>query len=154
MAEQTKKNYYNAFIKPAKLNADARLSVIQEPYRQACQKHALVLDLSMEDVNEFFDRFRAKIFIQGLAQGNVTEAEAVDLFDALAKKLGANPPSITDLAELRCRELPFGCRTLTVDSLNQRDGNTAIVNYYQAGISLHRFADVLAEECNSWYFNG
>ena len=86
VAEQTKKNYYNAFIKPAKLNADARLSVIQEPYRQACQKHALVLDLSMEDVNEFFDRFRAKIFIQGLAQGNVTEAEAVDLFEALAKK--------------------------------------------------------------------
>ena len=89
VAEQTKKNYYNAFIKPAKLNADARLSVIQEPYRQACQKHALVLDLAMEDVNEFFDRFRANIFIQGLAQGNVTEAEAVDLFEALAKK-GSN----------------------------------------------------------------
>ena len=86
VAEQTKKNYYNAFIKPAKLNADARLSVIQEPYRQACQKHALVLDLAMEDVNEFFDRFRAEVFIQGLAQGNVTEAEAVDLFEALAKK--------------------------------------------------------------------
>ena len=89
VAEQTKKNYYNAFIKPAKLNADARLSVIQEPYRQACQKHALVLDLAMEDVNEFFDRFRANIFIQGLAQGNVTEAEAVDLFEALVKK-GSN----------------------------------------------------------------
>ena len=57
-------------------------------------------------------------------------------------KLGANPPSITDLAELRCRELPFGCRTLTVDSLNLRDGNTVIVNYYQEGISLRRFADI------------
>ena len=50
-------------------------------------------------------------------------------------KLGANPPSISDLAELRCRELPFGCRALTANSLNLRDGNTVIVNYYQAGSS-------------------
>ena len=102
VAEQTKKNYYNAFIKPAKLNADARLSVIQEPYRQACQKHALVLDLAMEDVNEFFDRFRAGVFIQGLAQGNVTEAEAVDLFEALAKK-GRN----TLYSSISLKLLPF-----------------------------------------------
>ena len=65
-------------------------------------------------------------------------------------KLGANPPSITDLAELRCRELPFGCRTLTVDSLNPRDGNTVIVNYYQAGISSYRFADT----CKGMELNG
>ena len=57
-------------------------------------------------------------------------------------KLDANPPSITDLAELRCRELPFGCRTLTADSLNLRDGNTVIVNYYQAGSS-HKAINIM-----------
>ena len=29
VAEQTKKNYYNTFIKPSKLCTDARLSLIQ-----------------------------------------------------------------------------------------------------------------------------
>ena len=60
-------------------------------------------------------------------------------------QLGANPPSISDLAELRCRELPFGCRTLTANSLNLRDGNTVIVNYYQAGSSRYGIGLITAE---------
>jgi hypothetical protein len=49
-----------SYIKPMKLTREARLSVLQEPFRESYKKHAIVANVSMEDVEKFFKEFRSQ----------------------------------------------------------------------------------------------
>jgi hypothetical protein len=77
-----------------------------------------------------------QIYLHGLVQGNITEDEAKGFYNVLRTKLGTTHGSDAGkMTELRCRELPAGAHVLTADSLNRRDGNTVITNYYQGHYS-------------------
>jgi nardilysin len=129
--EQTKRSYYNNFLKPMKLVREVRLEVIQHRYWPNTAKHAEVSSVSLSDVLDFKKRLLSNAFLQGLAQGNLTKEEALVCYKAVKNGLGLGPLSDGIVPELRCRELPTGRKILRVETLNKGDGNTAVTNYYQ-----------------------
>ncbi len=152
VCEQTKKNYYNHFIKPMKLAREARITLLQEPFRQSCKKHAIILDTTLKDVSDFLADFKSQMFLQCLAQGNVTEGDALAYFERLRAKLAYSASPADAVTDMRCREMPVGSFSVTADTLNRRDGNTCLTNYYQMGpgdlksLAVVEMANVLIEE--------
>ncbi|TRY68749.1 hypothetical protein TCAL_02496 [Tigriopus californicus] len=128
---QTKKSYYNAFIKPMKLVKDVRMSILQDQFHGAMDRHAVVSELKLDEVRDFAQKFRSEIFIHGLVQGNLTEVEALEIYDLVKGKMKAKPISNGTIPELRCRALPTGKKIVRVAGLNPLDGNTGVTNYYQ-----------------------
>lgn len=105
--DQIKKNYYNHFIKPMKLVRDVRMSVIQDVYFQVTDKHAVVGDISKEEVVAFMKRFMAAAYLQGSVQGNMTREESKACYELFKSKLPFNPIQ-GEKPELRCKILPAG----------------------------------------------
>ena len=137
--DQTKKNYYNFFIAPSKLVRDVRLSVLQDVHWTAMEKHKAISNVTVDMVKSFAKQFMqsSKIFVQGLVQGNVTEAEAIKMHNLVLNILSGNdklnnPSSVTSI---RCNEVPNGQHFLRVNGVNPKDTNTIVTNYYQ---SAHR----------------
>ena len=85
-------------------------------------------------MKDFSGMFLAALYLQGLVQGNLTEAQARQLDLKLRSRLGSfalSPGSVTDV---RCVQLPPGVNTVRCDSLaSSSDTNTLVTNYYQAG---------------------
>ena len=87
-------------------------------------------------MKDFSGKFLAALYLQGLVQGNLTEAQARQLDLKLRSSLGPQlqalaPGSVTDV---RCVQLPPGVNTVRCDSLaSSSDTNTLVTNYYQAG---------------------
>ena len=85
-------------------------------------------------MKDFSGKFLAALYLQGLVQGNLTEAQARQLDLKLRHSIRHSalaPGSVTDV---RCVQLPPGVNTVRCDSLaSSSDTNTLVTNYYQAG---------------------
>jgi len=128
--DQLIKNYHNHSIQPNKLVRDIRLGVLQDSYFSPRAKLAKVRSVTCDQVKNFATEFKKNVFLQGLVQGNLTSAEAKATDANMRSKLNLQP--ITGKTEIRCREIKQGEVTIRVDSLNNKDANTMVVNYYQA----------------------
>jgi len=128
--EQQIKNYHNHSIQPQKLVRDIRLAFLQDAYFSPREKLALAKSITCSQVKKFATEFKKNLFVQGLAQGNVTSAEAKATDAKVRAKLNLGP--FTGVTEIRCREVKEGDVNIRVESLNNKDANTMVVNYYQA----------------------
>jgi len=133
VSEQTRKNYYNHSIKPSKLVRDVRLSVIQDVYWTAFEKHNRIRNLSLDQLKQFIKDFRGHAFIQGLVQGNITSKQAMEIDNKVRSSLGFKPLHPEAQTQLRCKEVAHGSHLVQVDGFNSGDANTLVTNYYQAG---------------------
>merc|ERR1719354_548015 len=131
--EQTRKDYYNHCIKPSQLCRDVRLSVLQDVYWNAHDKHNMVRNITVQHLKDFCTDFLSHAFLQGLMQGNVTAAEAKQVDANVREVLGHKALHPEAVTAVRCREILYGCHFLQVDTLNMSDTNTLVTNYYQAG---------------------
>ena len=50
-----------------------RLSILQDRLSTTMAKHAVINDVTLDDVIKFQKQFLGDVYIQGLAQGNLTE---------------------------------------------------------------------------------
>jgi len=128
--DQQIKNYHNHSIQPQKLVRDIRLAFLQDVYFSARDKLALAKSITCSQVKQFATEFKKNLFVQGLAQGNLTSVEAKATDAKLRAKLNLEPNR--GVTEIRCREVKEGEVIIKVDSLNNKDANTMVVNYYQA----------------------
>jgi len=128
---QTRKDYYNHSIKPSKLVRDVRLSVLQDVYWSGHEKHNKIRDITLQQLKQFSQQFRKKLFLQALIQGNMTAAEAKDIDTKVRKVL--NHSGLDEAVDQRCRQVEEGSYYLQVNTLNTGDSNTLVTNYYQAG---------------------
>ena len=70
--EQMKKEYYNRFIKPDKLERELRLFMMQDVFRTNKDKHDIVEGIGMQNVKDFHSQISQNpIFVQILVQGKI-----------------------------------------------------------------------------------
>jgi len=130
--EQLRKNYHNHSIKPSKLVRDVRLGILQDVYWSPREKLNIVRNITCDQVKEFAKQFKSRVYLQGLVQGNITPDRARTIDNIVRSRLSQNPAK-DRVREIRCNEVKEGEVIIRVDSLNKRDANTMVTNYYQAG---------------------
>ena len=71
--------------------------------------------------------------VQGLVQGNVTQDEAIKMYELVKASLLDKGVSDGDfVTEIRCNEVPDGHHFLRINGVNPKDTNTLVTNYYQS----------------------
>ncbi|XP_051979977.1 nardilysin b [Xyrauchen texanus] len=133
--EQLKKTYFNVLIKPDRLGKDVRLQLLKPHRWSVMQKYqAIMTDLSVADLMDFVDHFKAELFVEGLVQGNITSAEAKEFLQYFIEKLQYKPPPVEPPVMFRVVELPQKPHLCKVQSLNKEDANSEVTVYYQTGL--------------------
>jgi len=131
--EQLRKNYHNHTIKAKKLVRDVRLGVLQDVYHAPHDKHNIIRNVTLEQVQDFAERFFSQVYIQGLVQGNMTIEQVKGVDKKLRTILQCSPLPADAVTDIRCNSLPLGSWTIRVDSVDRGDANTLVTNYYQSG---------------------
>ncbi|TRY82894.1 hypothetical protein DNTS_001530 [Danionella cerebrum] len=122
-SEQLKKTYSVILIKPDRLGKDVRLQILEQHRWSIMQKYeAIMADLTVADLLDFMNRFKAELFVEGLIQGNITSALQY-------KPLPTEPPVLFQVVELPQRH-----HLCKVQSLNKADANSEVTVYYQTGL--------------------
>ncbi|RXN20438.1 nardilysin-like protein [Labeo rohita] len=133
--EQLKKTYYIILIKPDRLGKDVRLQILEHHRWSVMQKYeAIMADLSVTDLMDFVNRFKAELFVEGLVQGNLTSAESKEFLQYFIEKLQYKPPPAEPPVLFRVVELPQMHHLCKVQSLNKADANSEVTVYYQTGL--------------------
>uniref|UniRef100_A0A087X7I9 Nardilysin convertase n=1 Tax=Poecilia formosa TaxID=48698 RepID=A0A087X7I9_POEFO len=131
-AEQLKKTYFNILIKPEKLGKDVRLLILEHSRWSMVEKYqALTAGLTCKDLLEFSRSFKTELFAEGLVQGNVSSAEAVEFLKYVTDKLQFSKLSAEVPVTFRVVELPQKHHICKVKSLNKGDANSEVTVYYQ-----------------------
>uniref|UniRef100_A0A1Y1M428 Nardilysin n=2 Tax=Photinus pyralis TaxID=7054 RepID=A0A1Y1M428_PHOPY len=133
--EKLRKSYYNAIIKPSKLCKDLRLSVLQQNYFSHAEKHRATFAITYDQMRQFSDDVLKNLYVQGLVQGNVTSATALDATKSLLCSINPSPLGEADRPKIIINELPLGEHCCRIESINEDNSNSVITNYYQCGIS-------------------
>ncbi|KAI0218007.1 Nardilysin [Lamellibrachia satsuma] len=133
MKEQLQKTYNNSYLRPSRLVTDVRLSLLQSPYWMALDKQQFLQVVSKQMLIGYVQQLTGLVFVEGLIQGNITSKEAHELESYMLKQLKCKPLSQQLLPELRIVSLPVGETCARIQSFNQDDSNSVIVNYYQFG---------------------
>ena len=140
--ESLRRKYLNATIKPQKQASAARLSMLLA-YRVHPREAAEALEQTTIELFESYASLMYRVaFYEGLVSGNMTEAEALDLFTVLTKTLTfptTTPMSNALEPEFRIvdleRKAPSVGETVSFlyeeESDNTREKNTAIEVYFQ-----------------------
>lgn len=141
--KQLSKNYYNTIIKPKTLNKDIRLQVIENIRYTTYEKYNLIDSLKLDDLKEFGRQFISELKIFAHIQGNVSRENAIELMETVMKKIPCKP--IVDPTPIyrRTVKLPGGENYIRVRSMNPKDANTVITNYYQVGPSTIKLTAML-----------
>uniref|UniRef100_A0A3B3XWP3 Nardilysin a (N-arginine dibasic convertase) n=2 Tax=Poecilia mexicana TaxID=48701 RepID=A0A3B3XWP3_9TELE len=138
-AEQLKKTYFNILIKPEKLGKDVRLLILEHSRWSMVEKYqALTAGLTCKDLLEFSRSFKTELFAEGLVQGNVSSAEAVEFLKYVTDKLQFSKLSAEVPVTFRVVELPQKHHICKVKSLNKGDANSEVTVYYQSGLKALR----------------
>ena len=91
--DQMKKNYYNRFIKPGKLERELRLFMMQDIFWTTKEKHEIVSKIDMQMVKNFHGTMcQNPVFVQVLVQGNMTPEGAKKAFEATSKTFNQVTP--------------------------------------------------------------
>ncbi|XP_077395060.1 nardilysin-like [Festucalex cinctus] len=133
-SEQLKKTYFNILIKPAKLNKDVRLLILEHGRWSMVDKYqALVAGLSSDQLMDFARRFKAELYAEGLVQGNFSSEESRGFLHYVIDKLQFSKLPMEVPVMFRVVELPRQHHVCKVKSLNKGDANSEVTVYYQSG---------------------
>uniref|UniRef100_A0A8B9L4S6 Nardilysin convertase n=1 Tax=Astyanax mexicanus TaxID=7994 RepID=A0A8B9L4S6_ASTMX len=134
-AEQLKKTYFNILIKPERLGKDVRLQILEHCRWSVIQKYeAIMKNLTVDDLMQFVTKFKAKMFVEGLVQGNFTSAESKEFLEYFVERLQFKPLEAEPPVLFRVVELPQKHHLCKVQSLNKSDANSEVTVYYQSGL--------------------
>ncbi|XP_066503418.1 nardilysin b [Hoplias malabaricus] len=134
-AEQLKKTYFNILIKPERLGKDVRLQILEHCRWSIIQKYqAIMKNLTVTDLMQFVAKFKAKMYVEGLVQGNFTSTESKEFLQCFVQKLKFQPLQSEPTVLFRVVELPQKHHLCKVQSLNKSDANSEVTVYYQSGL--------------------
>ncbi|XP_043239610.1 nardilysin-like [Amphibalanus amphitrite] len=125
------KAYYNWFLKPINACKDLRLKVLKQTHWMALDKHRALLSVTEDGLRQFSRAFTSRLHLQMLVQGNMTERQAVSLFESSRSCLGHQPLPPVLWPDTRVVQLPEGQTYCRAASFNTSNTNTMITNFYQ-----------------------
>ncbi|KAM4721771.1 nardilysin [Rhinophrynus dorsalis] len=134
ITEQLKKTYFNILIKPEKLGKDVRLVILEHKRWSMIEKYkTLIKGVSLDQLLSFVQMFKAKLYAEGLVQGNFTSKESVEFLNCVVRKLQFLPLESPAPVQFQVVELPSAHHLCKVQSLNKGDSNSEVTVYYQSG---------------------
>ncbi|XP_061551772.1 nardilysin-like isoform X2 [Phycodurus eques] len=146
-SEQLKKTYFNVLIKPAKLNKEVRLLILEHGRWSMVDKYqALVAGLTGDELTDFVRGFKAELYAEGLVQGNFSSHESGGFLQYVTDKLQFSKLPAEVPVMFRVVELPRQHHICKVKSLNKGDANSEVTVYYQTGskdLREHTLVEVL-----------
>ncbi|KGL77582.1 Nardilysin, partial [Tinamus guttatus] len=132
--EELKKTYFNMLIKPEVLAKDLHHVILEHGKCSVIDKYRrLMKGLSAESLLSFVKAFKSQLFVEGLAQGNLTCQEAKDFLSYVVAKLKFVPLAHSFPVQFRVVDLPNAHLLCKVKTLNKNDANSEVTVYYQAG---------------------
>jgi len=142
--DETKRNYFNFFIKPSRIVRDMRLKVIQDCFWTAQEKHAAIDAVTVDRLKQFVSDFCTvadDTFVQGLVQGNIAKDSALQMYRMVTQALQPTSgdakmdtkkkKTVEQMVNMRCAEVPVGEAFMRVEGHDPKNTNTVVVNYYQ-----------------------
>uniref|UniRef100_A0A7M4E919 Nardilysin-like n=1 Tax=Crocodylus porosus TaxID=8502 RepID=A0A7M4E919_CROPO len=134
ITEQLKKTYFNILIKPEMLAKDVRLFILEHGRWSIIDKYQrLMKGISVESLSAFIKAFKSHLFVEGLAQGNLTGRKSKDFLNYIVQKLQFVPLAHPCPVQFRVVDLPNTHLLCKVKTLNKGDANSEVTVYYQSG---------------------
>uniref|UniRef100_A0A7M4E8X1 Nardilysin-like n=1 Tax=Crocodylus porosus TaxID=8502 RepID=A0A7M4E8X1_CROPO len=132
ITEQLKKTYFNILIKPEMLAKDVRLFILEHGRWSIIDKYQrLMKGISVESLSAFIKAFKSHLFVEGLAQGNLTGRKSKDFLNYIVQKLQFVPLAHPCPVQFRVVDLPNTHLLCKVKTLNKGDANSEVTVYYQ-----------------------
>ncbi|XP_050677562.1 nardilysin-like isoform X2 [Leptidea sinapis] len=129
------RSYHNVLLKPHKLSQDVRMNVLIEPYISVRDKVSLIQNITLEELQDFTDRFLDKLYLQILMQGNIAWTDAIKISENVLKNIKWEGLPEAESPVIKVHQLPLGDRKLRVMSLNPASTNSIVTNYYQGEVA-------------------
>uniref|UniRef100_A0A7M4EA18 Nardilysin-like n=1 Tax=Crocodylus porosus TaxID=8502 RepID=A0A7M4EA18_CROPO len=134
ITEQLKKTYFNILIKPEMLAKDVRLFILEHGRWSIIDKYQrLMKGISVESLSAFIKAFKSHLFVEGLAQGNLTGRVSTRLSSCSLVSLQFVPLAHPCPVQFRVVDLPNTHLLCKVKTLNKGDANSEVTVYYQSG---------------------
>ncbi|KYQ60318.1 Nardilysin, partial [Trachymyrmex zeteki] len=131
---QQLERYYNKFMKPEKLIKNVKLRILKETIDYThIDTYIALRDINFEEFQKFVKSFTDHLYIQCLAQGNITKDNAIEALQRYMKKLNCSP-LVFSIFQMRMIQIPLGTSYCKLKNMNKTDTNSVITNYYQVGI--------------------
>ncbi|XP_006259674.2 nardilysin isoform X1 [Alligator mississippiensis] len=142
ITEQLKKTYFNILITPEMLAKDVRLFILEHGRWSIIDKYQrLMKGVSVESLSAFIKAFKSHLFVEGLAQGNLTGRKSKDFLNYVVQKLQFVPLAHPCPVQFRVVDLPNTHLLCKVKAFNKGDANSEVTVYYQSGArSLREYA--------------
>ncbi|XP_071897732.1 nardilysin isoform X4 [Anas platyrhynchos] len=132
--EELKKTYFNMLIKSEVLAKDLCHVILEHGKWPIIDKYQRLLKgISAESLSSFVKAFKSQLFVEGLAQGNLTCQEAKGFLRCVVAKLQFAPLAHPCPVQFRVVDLPNTHLLCKVKTLNKGDANSEVTVYYQAG---------------------
>jgi secreted Zn-dependent insulinase-like peptidase len=130
--EGVRRSYHNSSLDPEDHCRSVRLKVLLSTYWSSSEKVSEIEALTIEDLTELVSHFRTNLFVDMLAQGNMTPEEAVDLAGYLCSEMEFDALSAEKRYKPCVVKLPAG-RDVCVEAPNRDPGspNAVTTDYYQ-----------------------
>lgn len=148
------------------ISRDIRLSIVEHIRWPMITKYKCLDSLTLNDVLNFADAYTSELYLQTLMQGNLTEESAHNVMNSVLTTLNCrNIKEVCMMAynlnqfrnlnrhlivilqtkyiENRTVQLPQGSHFIRCSTLNEKDVNTVICNFYQIGPCSLRIESIL-----------
>jgi len=132
--DKLQKYYFNFLLKPENVSSDVRASIIQQRYWTTVEKYEAIKQVTPEMLRAFVTRYFERLYVQFLAQGNISKEEAMRISHKVVEIIGSKPLPLADIPHKRVVQVPIGERVCRVESFNKDDTNCVTTNYYQSGL--------------------
>ncbi|XP_068246780.1 nardilysin-like [Palaemon carinicauda] len=150
---QQMKSYHNYILKPANLQNDMRLSILQDVHWTAQEKLKEVRTVTSKDLlEEFASVLFPTCHFRVLVQGNTTVEQASNLYKLVSDRKQKSGIIESPFPELRTYQLQNGCYAARAHGFNPADTNSSVINYYQSDPGtketevLHEFIQMVMDE--------
>lgn len=142
------RRYFNVFASPSRLADEVRLSVLRQKYWSTVEKRALIKAVTLDCLHSFVQEFRGQLFLEVLAQGNLTAAEACQMTEQVLQRLACRTLPSSEVPCARVMQIPKGTNYCRVATFSVRDPSSVLTNYYQLGpgdVTQHALASLMTD---------
>ncbi|KAG1656100.1 Nardilysin [Nymphon striatum] len=126
------REYHNNCTTLKQLAREATTNYVEEIYFNSADKKRGIELVTKSDLLAFLKKFKSKLYIQGLVQGNILENDSIDLHKKIIETLCCDDKDI-ERVKLRCIKMERNAELYRLKNLNEDDSNSAVCNYYQFG---------------------
>ncbi|XP_018306508.1 nardilysin-like [Mycetomoellerius zeteki] len=123
--------YNCTFSRPEKLAEDVRLWILKLVHYTYIDMHNALQHISFEDFQNFAKSFTNRLYIQFLAQGNITQDVAIESMRHCVKTFKCDSLHSSMMQPNRVFQIPLGTSCCKLKNIDKLDPTSFVINTYQ-----------------------